>query len=804
MQLLPHKALLLIKSRFNKMAREWKLLGDVLYRKVLLSPMHWNVDLTNYVVAASSYGGPIALMEKSLQATRFKIDIFSATGKQMETIEWNGGRMVKMGWSSNEELLCLQEDGHVLIYNIFGQTKGHFSMGKDANEAKVIDGKIFTTSNDSTGVIVLTSTNRFYLVTDIYNVTLECLTDLSDHTVAASCWCVVNTGSNFRILAAKKADICTMDTAGISSKQRIIKTDPNVFYTEMNVSLDNRYLALFTNLGILWIGSSDLKETYCEFDTGNLTKPDQLVWCGKNAVVAKWSDHLLLVGSTKNSVKFEFYNPFHMVPERDGIRIVGETVTEFLQKVPKELENVFRIGAVTPEIMLFEASKLSREEKKRSYEYIKIIKDDLLKASLGCLKAASYEFDSENQKALLRAAAFGKRFLSYQRQENVEDMCQKLRILNELRSVGIVLTVAQLNHLTLEILIERLMTRKLFWFAFEVCKYLKTPSNKGTSKVLFRWACDMIQFSKIGDDQLLEAISTKLTYISEISYTKIINKAIECNRSKLALGLIHFDPSATGQMSLLMALNGGVEALSKAIECGNHDLASLLFDHLKNTLESHQFLKTISRFPTISSHFASHFYLPDNHFEDALRKAAKSYENNQSYNEKISNLIGAQKAFEMAKKDTFTKLTEEQIELMRCQLKLELELGRTFFNKTLNETLHDLLINGNVNHFEQLRKEFGISDKKTWSMRVRSLVEKGDWAELDKLLNNESFPFEVLIDLCIKYNKCEEAKNYLPYVQPKNLMKYQVKLGQIDKNDIDSKCPLSFRQKLESFLSLLL
>ena len=39
------------------MTGEWKLIGDVLYRKVLISPLHWTVELTNYAVAGSSFGG---------------------------------------------------------------------------------------------------------------------------------------------------------------------------------------------------------------------------------------------------------------------------------------------------------------------------------------------------------------------------------------------------------------------------------------------------------------------------------------------------------------------------------------------------------------------------------------------------------------------------------------------------------------------------------------------------------------------------------------------------------------------------
>ena len=30
---------------------------------------------------------------------------------------------MRMGWSTSEDLLCIQEDGNVLVYNLFGSSK---------------------------------------------------------------------------------------------------------------------------------------------------------------------------------------------------------------------------------------------------------------------------------------------------------------------------------------------------------------------------------------------------------------------------------------------------------------------------------------------------------------------------------------------------------------------------------------------------------------------------------------------------------------------------------------------------------
>ena len=44
--------------------------------------------------------------------------------------QWNSGNVITMGWSSTEELLCIQEDGVVLVYDMFLTFKRTFSMGQ--------------------------------------------------------------------------------------------------------------------------------------------------------------------------------------------------------------------------------------------------------------------------------------------------------------------------------------------------------------------------------------------------------------------------------------------------------------------------------------------------------------------------------------------------------------------------------------------------------------------------------------------------------------------------------------------------
>ena len=46
----------------------------------------------------------------------------------------------------------------------------------------------------------------------------------------------------------------------------------------ISVSYNHKYLALYTNNGILWMGSADLKTKYCEFNTGRTENVKQMEW----------------------------------------------------------------------------------------------------------------------------------------------------------------------------------------------------------------------------------------------------------------------------------------------------------------------------------------------------------------------------------------------------------------------------------------------------------------------------------------------------------------------------------------------
>ena len=76
------------------------------------------------------------------------------------------------------------------------------------------------------------------------------------------------------------------------------------------------------------------------------------------------------------------------------------------------------------------------------------------------------------------------------RADDLMNVCKWLRVLNALRlyQVGIPLTMSQFHRLTPRVVIDRLLARRLFPLAQEICQWLALPPKQGVNRVLQHWA----------------------------------------------------------------------------------------------------------------------------------------------------------------------------------------------------------------------------------------------------------------------------------------------------------------------------
>lgn len=219
------------------------------------------------------------------------------------------------------------------------------------------------------------------------------------------------------------------------------------------------------------------------------------------------------------------------------------TSNMLFQVVPKPLRDIFEIASFDPSSALFEASIAFYEDKnQKAEEYIRSIKEKgaLEDAIANCIQAAPHEFDPKYQAEVLRAALFGRYFEDYANATSYVKMCQTIRVLNAIRHshVGLPLTYLEYEALSPSVVINRLITRRHFALAIEICKYLNMSDEEGIIKILSNWALYKVSQTDVEDNQIAAMIKSKLGDTPGISYAEIARRAISAGRSGLAIRVI--------------------------------------------------------------------------------------------------------------------------------------------------------------------------------------------------------------------------------------------------------------------------
>ncbi|XP_032879449.1 vacuolar protein sorting-associated protein 16 homolog [Amblyraja radiata] len=805
----------------------WNPLGDVFYRKfALYSEWKLKEDISNSLIAAAPYGGPIALMINESRKERspsFRpvMEIYSSSGNRIVSFPWKSGIVVHIGWTTNEDLLCIQDDGTVLIHNIFGTFKRHFSMGNEVLQNRVMEAKVFHSAYGS-GIAILTGAFRFTLATNIDDLKLRRFPEIPGLKCPPTCWAVLMEDRQTKIILATGKDLYVLDNASYKSVSPPGLGPQVGGFTQIAISFNYKWLALFTDTGSIWLGSSSLKDMLCMIDTNFQTAPKQFVWCNRPkssnpTVIGIWDKLLFIAGRAEETIKFYLDEDVHLVPEIDGVRIISSNAHEFLHEVPPACQDIFKIASMAPGALLLEAHKEYEKESQKADEYLREIKEQnlLYEAVEQCIEAAGNEYEPQMQKALLRAASFGKCFISNFPPDTFVKMARDLRVLNAIRdyAVGIPLSYPQYKQLTIEILIDRLILRKLYPLAIKICEYMKISEFQGASRILAHWACYKVQQKEEPDDSIARAINHKLGDTPGISYSEIAAKAYDCGRTELAIKLLEYEPRSGEQVPLLLKMKRSQLALLKAIESGDTDLVYTVVAHLKNEMNRGDFFMTLQNQPVALSlyrQFCKHqepetlkdlFNQDDNHQELGNFYVRSSYCNETTIEGRVANLQSAVDEYNKAKHEIAAKITEDQIKLLRYQYRLQKEVGKTYLDLSLHDTVSTLLLESKHKQAEQLYKDFKIPDKRFWWLKIAALAEKGDWEELEKFSKSKKSPIGYMpfVEICVKHHNKYEAKKYVAKVNPEQKVKGHIIVG-----DLEQAVEVATERKNESELNTIL
>ena len=136
------------------------------------------------------------------------------------------------------------------------------------------------------------------------------------------------------------------------------------------------------------------------------------------------------------------------------------------------------IGSISSGATLKLASEEFSNQSHLADQYLRKIENELPEAVEDCINSASFVTDPKYQKILMTAARFGKAFCKFGKSGNPDrfsQICKNLRVLNGLLEykIGIPLTMKQYETLGAEVVIDRLLQRRLFPLASKISQFLQ-------------------------------------------------------------------------------------------------------------------------------------------------------------------------------------------------------------------------------------------------------------------------------------------------------------------------------------------
>lgn len=417
-------------------------------------------------------------------------------------------------------------------------------------------------------------------------------------------------------------------------------------------------------------------------------------------------------------------------------------------------EDIFKLGSISPASVLLDAVEELERKSSKADDNIQLIKPNLVDAVDSCIAAAGHEFSIHWQKQLLKAASFGKTILDLYDGDAFVNMCETIRVLNAVRfyEIGLPLSYDQYFRLGPERLIQRLVNRREYLVALRLSEYLNLP----TDRIYVHWACQKVRAPSNDEDAVCQVIVEKLNGKAGISFEEIAKAAYDEGRQGLATSLLNYERRAGKQVPLLLSMEEDTIALDKAIESGDTDLVLYVLLHLKAKLPLASFFRTINSRPVASALVESTAFVQDRnllkdlYYQDDRRTDGSNLLVGDAFqlgetHAKLDKLRSASKLLQDTKESTFqARSIDEAQRLLRLHDALDTDDAlreaagvadgdRFFAGKSLNETLFHLIRLGTLQRAAKVQANFKIPERTFWWLRLRGLVAKRDWRELEEI-----------------------------------------------------------------------
>ena len=762
------------------------------YRQVHLYDMKWEQDLAleYFFIAAAKFGGPIAriMKPKSLilgipknnQMFREYLTINDSAGKLKGKVLWNfNKKFVGMGWTNDEILTIVYADGEIQLLDIYGDPISYpppppLFGAPNPKEKEIVACEIFENM-----LIFLTADNTFYYVRNFTSCKPEVINYLDKRRGRSTCFKAIpanhSYSSNLDILCGDPNGglILIQESKDVKYFSKIPFTNEEISRVEnIALSVTGEFLALLLEGSVVVVLEANFSRILTRIDVKiPLSDIKQLVWCGTDAVCVVCNEFIGVLGPDNTTASMDIDKKkegVFCVPEIDGMRVITTEKCEYWEKVDEALQMTLSIGSFSPPALLLTANEGYLENSGSSGESIRSLQqsEQLLESVEKLLQAASAEFDVDSQEKLLKAAAFGKTFLApgtFDSNKLVE-IVKNLKVLNNIRREWVArpLTYKQLlySRNNGELLIKRLLESRYHYLAIQISKLWKLRVDE----IYVNWACVKLIDQKYTDSQMCDLICEKLNSCKSVKYTDIARKALDYGRRELAIKLLEHEPAISRKVPLLLYMKEYERALDKAIESSDPDDIYLVIMriHEEDTLASEKpdyvpadnnSVQKVLQRPIAREMFLSYARQVD---EKLLRSAFKELKRFQDAGnfaiEKAykSNLLKNRVEFLTTAKELYSKYdrdplyeaaTKEHITLITQQKRLIKETqDRGIVDCSICDTIIRLLKHGQDQNAEKIAKQFSISEKKMWYLRLRVKVSVSDWAGIEVMTKQKKAP----------------------------------------------------------------
>ncbi|KAM6503468.1 vacuolar assembling/sorting protein VPS16 [Amanita muscaria] len=806
-----------ISQMFEHPTSSWQAMqdGNVFYRRQQLYSIPGKLpNLSHYRIAGCRYGGPLALMRDSSKmialgttplSMKPQIQIISSAGEGIMSFSWDQGKIIRFGWTFDEKLVVLNEEGTYRLYDLQGEYQQH-SLGSEAAEMGVIDARIH-----ENGLVALTGALKLLEVKEWRG---ERALHLANPGLSQPphAWAIIPPDSTIsrhvEVLLSVESTIYTVDSLEIVDQ--LLARGP---FIQVSPSPNGKSLALLTFSGLLWVVSTDFQRNMAEFDTKSVIGADgpvcQVEWCSNDAILVIWENAVSLIGPFGDRLDYIYPGSTFAITEIDGVRIIGPDSCDFIQKVPASTLSIFRPGSTSPSAILFDAWDSFNQRSPKADESIRSIRPDLAKAVDECIDAAGQEWEPYWQRQLLSAAKFGRGFLDIFNPTEFVNMGQTLKVLNAVRfhEVGLPLTYAQYVHTSSSYLIERLTPRNLHLLALRISNYLSLKPDT----VLRHWATVKILKSKptatgsgqdaeLGDDEVCRIIVDKFQQLggADVSYAEIAKRAWEAGRTNLATKLLDHETKASDQVPLLLAMKEDRLALLKAVDSGDTDLVYQVLLDLHKRLPLGDFFRLIeddgpkltsaSKLLQVYAREQNREMLRDFYYSDDRRveSAVLSLDEASRMTDqsaKVMAVKAAQKFFSEDKDRAFeAKMMDESVRLLTLQEQLEKETdGKVpVFGLCVNETIKKCCMNDMSKRADKIKADFKVPDKRFWYLKLHALTEIRDFQGLEAFAKSKRSPigYEPFVRYLVSKGHSKEAIQYIARCDPPKRMDLYIECGE--------------------------